>query len=185
MKNFFLFLLVSSLVLVPDKLAAADYALSTNFADYARLGTMNLELSRSLSRHWSVNAGVKYNPFTFGEGEDSRQNRERSIIAGTRFWPWYVYSGWWLSGKLRYQEYNAGGFDSPLTQEGDRFGGGMALGYSKMLGTHFNLDLGFGMWMGYDRYVVYACPRCGRVMSTGGKYFLMPNDVILSLSYIF
>ena len=73
---------------------AQNVALSTNLAGYAFLGTMNLEASYALAQHWSVNAGMRYNPFTFGP-EDSRiQARQQAYALGARYWPWHIYSGW-------------------------------------------------------------------------------------------
>lgn len=166
-------------------LAAQEVALSTNLADYAALGTMNMEATYGFARHWSVNAGVKYNPFSFGEGEKAKQLRQRAVSAGARFWPWHIYSGWWMGAKVQYQEFNEGGLVSPETSEGDRYGGGLAAGYSRMLGKHFNLDLGLGMWAGYSVYTTYACQVCGRKVDSGSRFFVLPNDVILGINYIF
>ena len=58
-------------------------------------------------------------------------------------------------------------------------------GYSYMLGPHFNLDLGLGVWGGYEVYSVYDCPTCGRHVADGARYFVRASDNILSLSYIF
>ena len=166
-------------------LAAQEVSLSTNLADYAALGTINMEATYGFARHWSVNAGVKYNPFSFGEGENAKQLRQRAISAGARFWPWHIYSGWWMGAKVQYQEFNEGGLVSPETSEGDRYGGGLAAGYSRMLGKHFNLDLGLGMWAGYSVYTTYACQVCGRKVDSGSRFFVLPNDVILGINYIF
>lgn len=166
-------------------LAAQEVSLSTNLADYAALGTMNMEATYGFARHWSVNAGVKYNPFSFGEGEKAMQLRQRAVSAGARFWPWHIYSGWWMGAKLQYQEFNEGGIVSPETSEGDRYGGGLAAGYSRMLGKHFNLDLGLGMWAGYSVYTTYACQVCGHKVDSGSRFFVLPNDVILGINYIF
>lgn len=167
---------------------AQNVALSTNLAGLANFGTMNLEASMSVARHWTVNAGVRYNPFSFGGGEDGnggRQYRQRSVNAGARYWPWHIYSGWWAAAKAQYQEYNTGGFYSPETREGDRYGAGLSLGYSHMLGTHFNVEIGAGLWGGMDNYVLYSCPTCGRILERGNATFVMLNEVLLSLSYIF
>lgn len=166
-------------------LAGQEVSLSTNLADYAALGTMNMEATYGFARHWSVNAGVKYNPFSFGEGENAKQLRQRAVSAGARFWPWHIYSGWWMGAKVQYQEFNEGGLVSPETSEGDRYGGGLAAGYSRMLGKHFNLDLGLGMWAGYSVYTTYACQVCGRKVDSGSRFFVLPNDVILGINYIF
>ena len=182
MKYFFLLLagLVSCFAV-----SAQDFSVSTNLVDYANLGTLNIEASYALSRHWSASAALRYNPFTYGKGDAIKSNRLRSAAAGARYWPWHIFSGWWLGGKVQAEEYNVGGFRSPMTLEGDRFGGGVSGGYTYMLGPHFNLDFGVGVWGGYDRYVVYQCPHCGKVTDGGGKFFVLPNDIMLSLSYIF
>lgn len=171
--------------LCPALSRAQEFALSTNVLDYANLGTLNLQASYGIDRHWSLNAGMKYNPFSFNKGEKESRSRQMSYSAGARFWPWHIYSGWWLSGGIRYQEYNAGGFKSVQTSEGDRFGGSLGGGYTYMLNPHFNIDFGLGLWAGYDVFTTYACQTCGRVVAEGGKYFIKPSDVTLALTYIF
>ena len=164
---------------------AQELALSTNFVDYANSGTLNVEASYGVARHWSLDAGMKYNPFSFDEGEDMRMNKQRSYSAGARFWPWHIFSGWWMSAGLRYQEYNRGGYVSPVTSEGDRYGGGLGAGYTYMLSPHFNVELGAALWAGYDVYRTYSCQTCGNELENGGKYFILPGDIKLALSYIF
>jgi len=168
-------------------MSAQDVSLSTNIIDYAQLGTFNAEGMLALSRHWSLAAGFKYNPFSYDGGKEGKgvQARQQLYAIGARWWPWHILSGWWLSGKLQYQEYNSGGFSSPETSEGDRLGAGLGLGYSYMLGRHFNLDLGVGVWSGSERYVSYACPRCGRITAEGERLFVRVNDILLSLAYVF
>lgn len=164
-----------------------ELSVSTNVAGYLNLGTMNFEVSGALARHWSLFAGVKYNPFSYetNGGESVMQNRQRACDAGARYWPWHVYSGWWMSAKLRAQEFNSGGIFSEETREGERYGGGLAGGYTYMLAPHFNIDFGLGVWAGYESYTVYACPRCGKMLGAGQKTFILPSDLLLSLSYVF
>ena len=182
MKNFFLLIV---LCLACHTLQAQELVLSTNVLGYADFGTMNIEASYSVARHWSVTGGVKYNPFTFREGEDAVRRRQRTFSAGSRYWPWHIYSGWWPSGAIRYQEYNSGGIVSPETSEGDRFGGSFGAGYTYMLSPHFNVEFGLGLWAGYDMYTTYACPTCGRIVDKGNKYFFLPSDIIVALAFVF
>ena len=182
MKNFFkLFVCAAQLTivgcLVPHSAVAQELSFSTNVVDYARSGSANLEASYGFTRHWSVNAGMKY--------DSGGMLRQQLYSVGTRFWPWHIYSGWWLSGKLQYQEFNEAETVTLITSEGDRYGAGIGAGYSKMLGKHFNLDLGIGLWVGYTKYVTYACPTCGRRTGAGNTAFMLPNDMIIALSYIF
>lgn len=185
MKNFIISLLLC--IATSTVLSAQGFSLSTNVVDYAQLGTLNMEASVSLARHWTLNASAKYNPFTFERASEAQQMqaRQRSVSVGTRFWPWHVYSGWWLAGKLQAQEYNVGGIKSPLTEEGERYGGGLSAGYTYMLHKHINIELGVGIWGGYNRYVGYACPSCGKITDTGEKVFFLPNDLLMSLIYVF
>ena len=101
-------LLIPLLMAVAEPMASGqEFALSTNLADYAELGTLNFSASYGVSRHWSLNADLKYNPFTYKKEESLLQHRQRSISAGARYWPWHIFSGWWLSAAVKYQEYNS------------------------------------------------------------------------------
>ena len=101
---------------------AQKLSVSTNALGYADFLTVNAEASVAVARHWSVNAGFMYNPWSFrGEWGEMRDSR-RTASAGTRFWFWNVYSGWWLGAKAQWEEYNRGGIRSPRTEEGDAFG---------------------------------------------------------------
>lgn len=182
MKNF---ILVAAGLLLCLLVSGQELSLSTNVLDYANLGTLNAELSCGVARHWTVAAGVRYNPFRYGEGDGEKANCQRSFELGARYWPWHIYSGWWMSGHMRGQEYNVGGIRSSESVEGERYGGGLSMGYTYMIGRHFNLDVGAGFWAGYDIYTSYRCPHCGRIVDSGRKIFILPNDFLLSFAYIF
>ena len=98
---------------------AQKYSVGTNVLDYLNLATINAEGSFAVSRHWSLTAGAKYNPFTFEKKGEPMTGRQQVYSRGARWWPWNVYSGWWLGAKGQYQEYNRGGITSPETSEGD------------------------------------------------------------------
>lgn len=165
--------------------AGQNVGIATNLADYVSYGTLNISASMASSPHWTLEAQAKYNPFTFGAPGEEDFSRRRQFSAGSRYWPWHVFSGWWLSGSLRYQEFSRTADGSPVTTEGDRFGGSIGAGYSYMLGKHFNLDLGMGVWGGYQLYTDYSCAVCGDVLSRGAKYFFLPDEFVVALSYIF
>jgi hypothetical protein len=111
--------------------------------------------------------------------------KQQSYSVGVRIWPWYTWSGWWFAGKMRYQEYNMGGLISLKTEEGDRLGAGMYSGYTHMLSPHFNIEFGFGLWTGMADYRKYSCPVCGITIEDGRKWFLLPDDIMISLVYVF
>lgn len=185
LKSLSLSLLLIIISCVPAK--AQKLSVSTNLLDYACLGTFNAEFSYAFLRHWSLVAGAKYNPFTFKQNDSAHQFqlRQQSYAFGVRFWPWYIWSGWWFAAKARWQEYNQGGIISRKTVEGDRLGGGIYAGYSYMLAPHLNLEFGLGVWTGADFYKVYSCQKCGLTVEQGQRLFVLPDDIMISLAYVF
>ena len=181
------FLMIVLLVLSGTNMSARKFSVSTDLLGYLELGTLNADVSYALSRHWNVTAGVRYNPFTFRAGDPDRQfqMKQQSYSIGARLWPWHIWSGWWFAGKLRYQEYNMGGIVSLTTEEGDRFGAGLYSGYTHMLSSHFNIEFGLGLWAGMEDFRKYSCPVCGITVEDGKKFFLLPDDIMISLVYVF
>lgn len=182
-----LLLLIALTLLSAPRSGAQRLSVGTNVADWLSLGTMNANASVAVARHFTLNAEARVNPWTFNsnDSETQLQNRHQTYAAGMRWWPWYVYSGWWLGLAAQYQEYNRGGIFSRSTEEGDAFGGVLSGGYTLMLHEHLNLDIGAGAWAGQTAYTVYDCPRCGRISESGKKWFVLPSEVYLSLIWIF
>mgnify|MGYP002625385461 CR=1 FL=1 len=173
------------LLLVPAGAFAQRFSVSANLADYAASGTINAEASYAASRHFTAFAGAKYNPFSVPYGGYRARNKQRSVYAGSRFWPWYAYSGWWLYASAKWQEFNYGGFKSPATREGDRYGFAAGGGYSYMLNRHLNLEAGAGVYTARETYREYDCPDCGLMTRRGHRFVMLPADVLLGLSYVF
>jgi hypothetical protein len=175
------------LAAMPLMTSAQNWSISTNLLDYVSLGTLNAEGSVGTGRRMTVNVSARVNPWTYFKGDADRQmqNRHQTYAAGIRYWPWHIYSGWWISGMLQYQEYNRGGILSQRTEEGDAYGISAGAGYSLMLHEHLNIDFGLSLWTGQKTYIAYACPSCGRITDKGSKWFFMPNDIRVSIAYIF
>ena len=171
--------------LVTISASGQEFSVSTNIVGYLNLGTMNVEASYAPDRHWSLTASARYNPFSFSRDGQPMRHRQQSYSIGTRYWPWHIYSGWWVAAKLQYQEYSMGGVISPETEEGDRWGAGLTAGYTYMVHPHINLEFGLGFWSGVSKYAGYSCPECGLTIERGTKAFLLPNDVIIGISYVF
>ena len=99
---------------------AQTWTVALNLGDAIELGTIGIEGSVAVAQHWSIHAGAKVNPWTFAKHDtwnglfsepdpDQKQDRKQSYAIGARWWPWNVYSGWWVGCKAQYQEYNRGG----------------------------------------------------------------------------
>ena len=168
--------------------SAQHVSIGTNAVDWAALGTMNVRADLAVHRNWSIEAAIKYNPWTFrtqGDPEDRLQNRQFTASIGPRWWPWNVFAGWFIHGAVQYSEYNRGGIFSKETTEADAFGFSLSAGYTYLLSGHWNLEFGIGAWAGYEMYTTYSCPRCGRITGNGNRFFVLPNDVMVSIIYIF
>jgi hypothetical protein len=168
---------------------AQRVAVSANLADIVNLGTLSGEISVATSRHISLNAGVRYNPWQYGSQEKGFvQNRKREASLGVRYWPWNIFSSWWFGMRTQVREYNWGGFfGRKVTEEGIAVGAEAAFGYSYMIHSRLNVEFGAGVWSGHKWYTRYDCPRCGTIISEENSHgwFLFPGEVIISLVYIF
>ena len=200
MKKFVLalsFIVAMSLSISPA-LRAQRYSFSTNAVEWLNLGTINAEAGMAVAQHLSLHAGFRYNPWTFRKGdphdrfddpegitERQFENRKQAYDVALRFWPWYIYSGWWFYGKAQYMEYNRGGLIHHPAEEGDAYGIGLGAGYTHMLHKNWNIEFGLGVWGGQTRYKTYRCTNCGSVMENGKKFFFLPDDAFISLIYIF
>ena len=180
-----LFLTILSMAL-PHRASAQRFAVGTNAVDWMTLGTINADAGVAVSQHATLHLGAELNPWTWASGGAERQfqTRQLSWWGGARWWPWFVYSGWWLGGEARYSVYNLGGVLERSAEEGDAYGAGLYGGYALMLGGHWNLDIGVGLWGGYKSYTRYACPQCGVITDQGERGFLLP-DARVALMLIF
>ena len=160
-------ILTVGLMMATSFLASAQkLSLSTNLIDYACLGTLNTEVSYTVGQHWSLTAGLKYNPFTFQKGDVDRQFqlRQQSCAIGMRYW---------------------GGLFSRESEEGDKAGLGFSAGYTYMISRHLNVEFGLGIWGGRAWYRRYSCPVCGLTVESGCKWFVLPDNLMISFAYVF
>lgn len=177
---------------------AQRLSVSSNVLELANLGTLNAEAGVAVGRHFSIHAQARVNPWVFREGsaenritdpagveEKQFQNKKQAYDLSLRFWPWYVYSGWWFSLRAQYMEYDYGGILNTARQAGDSYGGGLSVGYSYILFKNLNLDFGMGVWGGYRQYGRYLCTNCGKEIESGNTWFIVPDDIRLSLVLVF
>ena len=190
--------LILVLLLSGASAGAQRFSVSTNIVEWANLGPINGEAGMAVAQHVSVHAGARYNNWTFNagspedrfadpEGETERQfeNRKQTYSLGFRYWPWYVYSGWWGYVRGQYMEYNRGGLIHHEAEEGDAVGVGVGVGYTLMIHRKWNIEFGAGGWAGYTNYTTYRCTNCGSVVDAGRKSFILPDDLFISFIYVF
>lgn len=166
----------------------AKFALSTNVLDWANFGTTNIEMGVGVSQHFSIQASARYNPweFTAKKSQIPVRNNQLTVSAGGRYWPWYVFSGWWIGFKAQYSDYTKTGIWRPALEEGVKLGGGLSFGYTWMVHKKFNIEFGAGMWGGYQtKYNLYCCSLMDSLRETGPRGFVDVDSFSVSLMYVF
>lgn len=183
-----LFSILPELQMDAQEKSKTQVVLSTDVVDWAALGTINLEAGVSLHQHFSLQAGAKYNPWDFKTRKLSLPlyNHQTTAHVGFRYWPWYVFSGWWIGAQAQYTKYEETGLWRPALDTGSAVGGGLSFGYTLMLHERLNLEFGAGVWAGrrYE-HTLYCCPDCMRVRQSGPGNFVALNDISVSLMYVF
>ena len=182
-------LLLLLLLLLPLSLKGQTYSLSTNVVDWANYGTLNVEGNVLIDRHFSFVAGGKYNPWVMNSNKHDDTvvcNKSTTLYAGARYWPWYVFSGWWIQAKAQYQSRYSTGIWRAAVDDYMAVGAGLAAGYSIMVTKSFNIDLGIGAWGGqYLKYNLYHCQDCMELRDSGQRPFIKFDDISVSLTYVF
>lgn len=165
-----------------------NVTISTNLFDWANFGAINIEAGYAVSRYLTVHADLKYNPWEFKSKNpdvSSVHNQQKSAAIGLRYWPWYVFSGWWICGKVQYTDYSITGIWRPALDTGKALGAGLSAGYTFMLTRSLNLEVGAGFWGGRMlEHTLYRNPG-GAIREQGPKNFIALNDIKLSIQWLF
>jgi len=177
-------------VILPLTCSAQIWSVQTNVLDWAALGTANAEIGLSVSQHFSLVAGGRYNPWEFQthDPEAIVRNQQQSAYLGVRYWPWYVNSGFWVAAKAQYMWSfsNTGIWRAALKEGRGGIGGGLSAGYTFMLSKHFNFEVAAGGWAGvFKEYGFYSSPEKYVVREEGRKKFIYPDQLSLSFVYVF
>ena len=185
MKKCFIILV---LIIVSFSARAQKWAVSTNALDYVNFLTLNIEGSVAVHRNFTLDVGAKFNPWVFGNhsvAELQKYNKQRMYYAGARWYPWFVYDGWHVDAMIGWKEYSSAGALKQTAEEGDAFGGGFGGGYTLLIHKNINLEFGAMFWAGRKTYNVFACPYCGKLLESGSKWFIMPTNITIGVSWVF
>lgn len=167
---------------------AQKVELESNAVSLIDLGTLSLEAGMSVAQHFSLHVGGKYNPWTFKLESPSLlvKDQHKVCYAGVRYWPWYVFSSWWVSMKVEYLDFLQTGVWRPAVESGRGVGVGLGVGYTKMLGEHFNLDVGIGGIGGWlFEYMLNNSQNYTSVRDSGARHFIYPDGLQVGIMYVF
>ena len=166
---------------------AQKYSLRTNLIEWGNLGTVNLDAGMSVSRHFTISAGCKYNPWKFHTKSGMPVfNNQVTAYAGARYWPFYTYTGWWFGANIRYSDFAQTGVIRPKYFTGQSVGASISAGYAWMITEHLRIELGAGLWGGrHLKYEAYRTYDSMDLVDKGPRNFIFLDDVSLALVYVF
>lgn len=190
LRNIYKLIVIILLMICAPKVADAQkWAVSTNALSWANLATVNAEGSVSVHKHFTFNTGFTVNPWQMTTNTYvNLKNRQYGGYVGMKYWPWHVYSEWWVGIKAQYKHFEQVGLLSANLMQGDALGGGLSGGYTFLISEHFNVDLGLGVWGG--RLIKYRefegnVELESKLVDMGPRNFLFLDNVMVSLVYIF
>lgn len=164
------------------------WAVSTNLAKWAFLGTANLGLHFPLAKSWSAELQGRYNPWTYHNDSDSRRMtwRERTLAAGGRGWLNGCFeAGPYIGLGAQYAQFNRGGVFGDKTYEGVAYGAYLKAGWLARITDHWKFEAGLGFIGAWADYDVYKCSVCGRQLDSRERWILFPDELNLSIVYVF
>lgn len=166
------------------------WGVSVNLIDLADYGTLNIGVQRAVSRHFTTDMQGKLNLWSFNQ--KTKFDQKQTLSLGTRYWPWYTYSGIWFKGFAQVEEYSTSNLKNYYTigrgsnpEKGAAYGAGLGLGYSLMLRRNINLDFGVTGWAGMSDSFGFSDYKFTAPVSHDKKFFVAPSDVHFSVMFIF
>lgn len=183
-------LLLSLSLLIAITTLAQDWRLKTNLAYWATT-TPNIAVETRLSKRWSQDLSVGWNPFSFS---GNKKLKHVAIQTETRHWLDSLYIGHFIGVNLLYSHYNVGGVHFPFGLfpkvkdhrfQGDLGAIGFVYGYDWQLdkSNRWNLEAAIGLGVGITRYTKYKCDKCASAIEKKTKTFVMPTKLAISLVY--
>lgn len=151
---------------------------------YDAVLTPNIQLEFRLNDHWSLQAGVGFNPFPIDDVVIPKW-RHLSVDLAPRYWFCRTFSRDFVSFNLAYAHYNVAGGMYPVGWlykpvqsnrfQGDALMAGVSYGWSRTISQHFSIELEGGVDGGWTRYDKFACAHCGKLLAQEHKWFVVPR----------
>ena len=159
------------------------WSISSNIPTWLLLGCANADIHYMIADRWSLQAGVKYNPFTYAAGSERQTHlRQLTPSLGVRYWFDEAWSRWFLGAKLLASEYSVSYPRGGCFFDGELAGAGVTAGYVCPLSEELSLSLGAGAAVAYHRTTFYGGPVCGRITDRKKGVALFPSDILVSLT---
>lgn len=179
-------LILSGILLcVTSNLSAQYYSFSSNILGMTT-GNLNAELSATAGRKWSIHLPVTYNPFVYNFIKENTKMQNLTVQPGVRYWFRESYMRGFIGIHGTYSRYHFGWKAlSKYRYDGIAAGGGLSLGYAKMLSKRWNMEFEAGLDILYTDYDKYECRTCGFFSGKEKKVILTPTRIAVSMVYLF
>ena len=175
-------LLIGSCTPAMAREGVSRLCVSTNIPTWLLLGTANAELYLATGNHWSVQAGIKYNPFTYAGGTSGQLHiRQLTPSADIRYWADSVWHGWWAGAGVVVSEYSLALPCCERYLDGNLAGTKLISGYDFALSDWLSLSLGAGVAVAWHRTSYYQRPVCGRLKDKRKGVTIFPSDIIVAM----
>lgn len=183
------FLLAACLALPGVSSYAQDLSVRNNLV-WDAAGALNAGVEYPIGRRISVggNVGFKSWPrFLFWDTEyvqNTTHWKHLLVAPEFRYYLDQVYDGWFGGVDLIYTHYNVGNVRFPFglypdvadhRVQGDFFGGGLFMGYSWWIGSHWRIEAEAGLGVGLAAYDKFECEHCGTRLGEESKLALVPK----------
>ena len=178
-------LLIGSCAPAMARDGGGKWCISTNAPTWLLLGTANAELHLATGNHWSVQASIKYNPFTYAGGTPNQVHiRQLTPSAGVRYWIDSVWQGWWTGAGILISEYSLALPCRERYFDGNLAGVELISGYDFAISDRLSLSLGAGVAAACHRTSYYRGPVCGRLKDRREGIAVFPSDIIVAMRII-
>lgn len=189
-----LLLLVLAMFFVQEA-KAQKVAVKTNLV-YDATANINAGIEFGLAKKWTLDVSGNLNAWDMSHG---RKWKHWFAQPELRYWLCDRFSGHFFALHLHGGQYNVGGLKNSIEFLGTDFsklgdyrfqgwfaGGGLAYGYTWILGRHWNLEAEIGFGYSYTKYDKFECVGCGRkIEEDKDHHYVGPTKAAINLVYLF
>lgn len=190
-----IFLLIMTTISVVHTVNAQDVALKTNILSDAFMN-INAGIEVGLAPRWTLDVSGGFNAWTLSH---NRRWKHWAVQPEARYWFCDRFAGHFIGIHVHGGQYNLGGIDINFKLLGTDFstlkdtryqgwflGGGIAYGYTWILGRHWSFDTEIGVGYSYTRYDRFKCAGCGKKIEKNKPHnYFGPTKAAVNLVYLF
>lgn len=173
--------------------AQSRVAIKSNLLPDAALSP-NLGVEVGLKPHWSLDLTGELNLWTI----DGHKWKHWLAQPEARYWFCEYFAKHFVGVHALGGQYNFGFINNDVKFLGSDFsrltnyryqgwavGGGIAYGYSFLLGRHWDIELEIGIGYLYTKFKEYECKECGKFVDKGSHNYFGPTKAAVNLVYVF